>query len=88
MIILAVVVVTVSFVYDPTMTAFLFSMLPERYKTWPWFVVCLFDEVRSMIIMAAVAVPAFQTQVIAFELVNTSLQNVVFYTIKRYFIMH
>ena len=87
MIILAVVLITVAFVYDPTLTVFPYSMLPQSYKKWPWFLVCLSEEVRSMIITAAISVPVFQIQVIAFEVVNTSLQNVIRNTLKRYFLI-
>ena len=79
--------IILSTIYDPTMTVFLYSMLPQSYKTWPWFFACLFEELRLMTVMAAIAVPALQTQVIAFEFVNTRLQNVVCNTTKRYFLL-
>ena len=83
MTILACVLVIVSLAYDPTMTVFLYSRLPEAWKTWPWFLICLLEEVRSMTIMAAILIPTFQIHVIAIDLVNTSLQSVLSCAVKR-----
>ena len=87
MAVLVVVLIALTLVYDPTLTVFLYSMLPESYKTWLWFLACLMEEVRSMTIVAAIAVPAFQIQVMAFDLVNKILENDVCNTLKRYFLI-
>ena len=81
--ILAVILITLSLVYDPTMTIFLYSMMPEGWKTWPWFMVALMEEIRSMTIALAVAFPAFQIHVIAFDLVNQRLENAVSNSLER-----
>ena len=83
MAILAILLIIISLVYDPTMTIFLYSMLPQRWKTWPWFLACLLEEIRSMIIVLAIAVPAWQIHVVAFDLINQSLESAVYNTLKR-----
>ena len=81
--IIAVLFITASLVYYPTMTAFLYSMLPENWKTWLWFLAFLLMEIRSMAIILAVVSQALQIHVIAFDLVNWSLQQLECDVIER-----
>ena len=74
--ILSLLLITLSLIYDPTMTIFMYSSLPENWKTWRWFLVCLLLEVRSMANSVALAIPAIQIHVIAFDLVIESLQKI------------
>ena len=69
--------VLVSLFYDPTTTLFLYSKLPESYRTWPWLLACLLEEIRSMAIIIAILVPAEQIKVLAIGLVRMSLEEVV-----------
>ena len=80
---LAIVLIALSLAYDPTMTVFLYSMLPQRWKTWSWFLTCLLEEFRSLAIALSIAAPGWQIHVIALDLVNRSLEEVVENTLKR-----
>ena len=72
---IAVLFITASLVCYPTMTGFLYSVLPESWKTWPWFLAFLLMEIRSMTMVLAVLSQALQIHVVAFDLVNWSLQQ-------------
>lgn len=72
-----------SYVYDPTMKFLIYAMMPESYKTWLWFLVCLTGELHHITMLIAIAIPPWQLQVISFELLNTSLQTLVSRTVKR-----
>ena len=72
-----------SFVYDPTMKLLLYATVPEGLKTWPWFYACLTLEAYFVVMFCAIALPAWQVQVIAFELVNHKLQAIFAATTNR-----
>ena len=83
MVILAVVLVTVSLIYDPTMTLFFYTLLPDSYKTRPWFQACLLEENIAMAVGSSTAILAWQVHVIAFDLVNTTLKSIVCDALQR-----
>ena len=72
-----------SLVYDPTMKLLLYVMLPESYRTWPWFCGCLIAEAYFVLMLPILAVPVWQVQVMAFELVNSKLEIIFAATSKR-----
>ena len=84
MLIIFTVLITASVVYDPTTTGFLYSVLPQSWKSWPWFLAFLMEEIRSLAISVAVSTQALQIHVIAFDLVNWNLQQVEHNLLKRY----
>ena len=59
--------------YDPTMKMLLYSGLPGQYQSWASAVICFAEEMRFLVILVGVAVPIWQFQVIAFDLVNRKL---------------
>ena len=75
--------ILVAFVYDPTMTLLLYSVLPESCKTWPWFLACLMEEARLITVIVAVGIPMLQVQVVAFDLANATLEAAVPNTLQR-----
>ena len=84
MVFLAVIVVTASFAYDPTMKLLLCAMIPEEsWKTWPWFWACFPWELHFVAMSGVIAAPVWQLQVISFELINVNLQTIVMETLKR-----
>ena len=76
-------IVCASFVYDPTMKLLLYAMVPDGWKTWPSVCTCLIMEANLMLMFAAIAIPAWQVQVTAFELVNHKLQTIFAATTKQ-----
>ena len=85
MVLLAVPVISLAFVYDPTLRILLYALLPESLKTWPWFGVGFIEEVHFLTRMVCIAVPVWQLQVISFDLVNKSLETVIASsTLKRF----
>ena len=73
MALLTLPVIGASFIYDPTMTAVLYSALPKCYKNRLTFWICFVEEMRFLLMLAAISVPTWQLQVIAFDLVNMKL---------------
>lgn len=80
---LAVLVISASMVYDPTMKLLLYAMMPESYQTWPYFWACLTGELHFLVMFAAIATPTWQLQVISFELLNGNLQTILSQAQKR-----
>ena len=76
-------VVIAAYIYDPTMKLLLYAALPDGYKTSPLFWLCLAGELHFLLTFIALAVPAWQLQVISVEILNTSLQTTVSHTLKR-----
>ena len=64
------------FFYDPTMNFLLYSGLPGGYKNWLTFCLCMMEEDRILMMWAAIVVPMWQLQVMAFDLVNNVLKQV------------
>ena len=62
------------FVYDPTMKLLLYSALPDNQKNWHSFLLCFVEEMRFIFIYKGLAIPAWQLQVIAFDLINKNLE--------------
>ena len=77
MVLLAVPVISSSFIYDPTLRLLLYAVLPESFKTWPWFGLCFIEEVHLLTMFVSIATPAWQLQVISFDLVNKSLETII-----------
>ena len=88
MIIPLIPIVSASFVYDPTMRLLLYAVLPKNRKFCPWFWACFVGEIHFLVMFAAVATPAWQLQVMSFELINKNLQNIVSTGVNRYFISY
>ena len=64
------------FIYDREMEFLLYSALPENCKNWLLFCVCWAEEMRMLFIAVGIAVPTMQLQVIAFDLLNVSLEAI------------
>ena len=75
-------IICASFVYDPTMKFLLFAMVPESWNTWPSFCIWLIVEAYLLFMLPVIALPAWQVQVIAFELVNHNLKAIFAATTK------
>ena len=73
MLMMSVPIICASFVYDPTMRVLLYAMLPENWKTGPWFWACFAEELHFVVTFITITGPAWQLQVISFELVNVIL---------------
>ena len=73
----AAIAVGACIVYDPTMTMLLYRALTGQYQNWFTFWVCFVEEIRFMLIFIGIAIPVWQCQVIAFDLMNNKLQNTV-----------
>ena len=71
-----VLAVGACFLYDPDMKALLYSTLPEMYKNWFSFGVCWLEELRTLLMYVGIAGPLIQIQVIAFDLLNDSLEAI------------
>ena len=85
MVLLAVPIISSSFIYDPTLRVLLYAVLPESFKTWPWFGLCFIEEVHFLTMYASIATPGYQLQVISFELVNKSIEAIIdSFALKRY----
>ena len=76
-------IICASLVYDPTMKLLLYAMIPEVSKGRAWFCACLMAEAYFIFMITAIALPAWQVQVIAFELVNHKLQAIFATTTKK-----
>ena len=76
MIITAASAVVVCFLYDPTMDILLYSGLPDGYKNWFTFWVCMIEEIRLITMVIGTVTPVWQLQVIAFDLANDTLKEV------------
>ena len=86
MVLLAVQVISSSFIYDPTLRLLLYAVLPESLKTWPWFGLCFIEEVHFWTMLVSIGTPG-QLQVISFELINKSLETIIAsVTLKQYVI--
>ena len=68
--------VAVCFFYDPTMNFLLYSGLPDQYKNWATFWVCMMEEIRLVMMVVGTVTPVYQLQVIAFDLANDTLKEV------------
>ena len=64
------------FIYDPEMKLLLYSALPENCKNWLSFLVCWVEEMRMLCMGVGIASPLLQLQVIAFDLLNVSLEAI------------
>ena len=69
-----VLLILACFIHDPTMQLLLYSALPDRQKNWMSFLFCFAEEMRFLLMAVGSAVPAWQVQVIAFNLINKNLQ--------------
>ena len=58
------------------MKLLLYSVLPEQCKNWLCFWICWVEEVLMLSMGVGIAVPALQLQVIAFDLLNVSLEAI------------
>ena len=76
MIALAAVVVAACILYDPTMMMLLYSAVPQSYKNWFSCGICFVEETRLLLIFVGINVPTFQLQMIAFELLNCTLEEI------------
>ena len=69
--------VVASLIYDPSMRLLIHAALPECCKKRLTFWICFVEEIRFLLMYIAIAVPAWQLQVMAFDLVNSSLDVLV-----------
>ena len=76
MIITAASAVAVCFLYDPAMNLLLYSGLPDCYKNWATFCVCMVEEIRLIMMVVGTVTSIWQLQVIAFDLANHTLKEV------------
>ena len=75
MIMAADMIILMCYVYDPAMNFLLYASLPDRFRNWFTFGLCMVEEVRLFIILGGTKVPVWQLQVTAFDLVNNSLEH-------------
>lgn len=75
--------VVASFIYDPSMRLLMYHALPDCCKNRLVFWICFVEEIRFLLMYIAIAVPAWQLQVIAFDLVNTRLDVLADHATKR-----
>ena len=83
MFIISILIISVSFAYDPTMKLLLYALVPETWKTWPWVWGCFTVEFHFFVMFAPIACPTWQLQVISFELINMNLGTIVSTAMKR-----
>ena len=76
MLTLAIMLVGICAVYDPTMKMLLYNALPNSYQNWLTFWLCYMEEMRFLAMIVAVNAPAWQCQIIAFDLVNHDLEAI------------
>ena len=58
------------------MDMLLFFVLPSLFQNALTFGICLAEEMRLLIICIGVAIPAWQRQIIAFDLIKSKLQEI------------
>ena len=63
-------------VYEPTMKMLLYAAVPAPYQNSLTFWICFAEEMRFLVICIGIAIPTFQRQVIAFDLINTNLEDI------------
>ena len=56
------------------MKLLLYAALPECYQNWLSFGICFVEEMRFLLFVVGIAVPACQLQLIAFQDVNKALE--------------
>ena len=74
MVLLAVVMIGACYLYYPTMRLLLYSALPPSYQNWWIFTILWMEEMRLLILALGTVVPVWQLQIIAFNLIHSSLQ--------------
>ena len=70
-------VVGVCILFDPMMKFVLYSALPEQFQNWLSFVICYVEEIRFLYMFAAIIIPIWQVQLLAFDLINDKLEEIV-----------
>ena len=65
--IMAILVICAALVYDPSMRLLLYTALPSRLQNWATFGLCLLEEIRFLVVFAAIGIPVLQLQVIIFN---------------------
>ena len=76
MVIMLGVAISACYIYDPSLKLLLYSGLPASYKNPVTFWICMVEEVRFFVIAAGLAI-TWQMQVIAFDLVNSKLAEII-----------
>ena len=71
-----VLVMAASFLYDPGSSVLMYSALPETLKNWLSFCICWLEELHMLFMFVGIAGPVFQVQVIAFDLLEDSLERI------------
>ena len=77
MLTIAIMLVGICAVNDPTMKMLLYDALPKSYQNGVTFWLCYMEEIRLLAMIVAVNVPAWQCQVIAFDLVNHDVEEII-----------
>ena len=62
--------------YDSTMNMLLYYVLPASLQNDLTFGICFAEEMRLLIVSIGVAIPAWQRQIIAFDLINSKLHKI------------
>ena len=71
-----IMLLVVCAVHEPTMKMLLYSTLPKSYQNRLTFWLCYVEEMRFMAMLGGVAVPVWQCQVIAFDLISDKLEEI------------
>lgn len=72
---LVAVMMGACYVYDPGMKLLLYSSLPENFQNWFFFGIFLVEEMRFLMMIVGILVPAFQLQVIGIDAINHNLHE-------------
>ena len=77
MVILAECAVLACYIYDPSMAFLMYSGLPVTLQNPVTFCICMVEEARYLLICAGIGIPAWQMQVIEFDLVNYNMEEII-----------
>ena len=77
MVLPAAVPIGACYVYRPKLKFLLYSCLPDDYQNWLTFALCLVEEMWFLMVILGLITPAYQTQLISYELIAKKLQDLV-----------
>ena len=74
---LSTLIVLACILYDPTMKFVLYAALPRKFQNWLSFIICSMEETRFLYMFAAITIPMWQVQLVAFAMINSRLEKIV-----------
>ena len=72
-----VMIIGACILYDPTRKMLLYAALPTQCQNWVTFWLCFVEEIRLLCMFIGIGVPAWQCQLIAFDLIHNKLDNTI-----------